>query len=95
MKKTFLFLAIFAITSLSVAAGAAETPSPENAAIDGATLLQNRCGSCHSVEKVTNKTKSAKGWEANISRMVKKGAKLTEEEKAILVDYMAKNYAPQ
>ena len=38
--------------------------------------------------------KTAEEWGKTVTRMVSKGAKLTNEEQQVLVDYLAKTYAP-
>jgi curli biogenesis system outer membrane secretion channel CsgG len=49
---------------------------------------------CHSLDRVTSAKKSASDWEKTVTRMVGKGAQLTSEEQKVLVDYLAKTYAP-
>ena len=61
---------------------------------DGATLLESRCSVCHSLERPKSKQKTPEQWEATVSRMMAKGAKLTQEEKQILLDYLSKTYKP-
>ena len=61
---------------------------------NGEALLNDRCTKCHSLDRVTSAKKSAGDWEKSVSRMVGKGAKLTSEEQKVLVDYLAKTYAP-
>jgi hypothetical protein len=71
------------------AAIAAETPAP-----NGATLLETRCSVCHSADKPKQSKKTSQQWEQTVTRMISKGAKLTDDEKAMLVDYLAKTYGP-
>lgn len=61
---------------------------------DGASLLEARCSVCHPSERPKSKQKTPEQWEATVSRMMGKGAKLNEEEKQILVDYLSKTYKP-
>ncbi|MBN2146842.1 MAG: hypothetical protein JW726_05615 [Anaerolineales bacterium] len=70
----------------------ATTPPAETTAIDGATLLDERCSTCHGANKVRLETNTREGWDAIVTEMIGKGAKLTEEEKAALVDYLTQNY---
>jgi cytochrome c5 len=74
---------------LSGMALAAETP-----ALDGATLLEKRCSVCHSADRSRQAKKTREQWEQTVTRMIGKGAKLTEAEKTVLVDYLAKTYKP-
>jgi len=61
---------------------------------DGQALLNDRCTKCHNLNRVTSAKKSASDWENTVSRMVGKGAQLTTDEQKVLVDYLAKTYAP-
>ena len=62
--------------------------------IDPATLLESRCGVCHTTDYPKNARKSKSDWEETVSRMIAKGAKLSPEEKKALVKYLAKHYRP-
>jgi cytochrome c5 len=61
---------------------------------NGEALLNDRCTKCHSLERVTSAKKSASDWQKTVTRMVGNGAILTSEEQKVLVDYLAKTYAP-
>jgi len=67
-----------------------EQPAPD----DGATLLEERCATCHGLDRVTQEKKTREEWERNVARMVAKGAELNEEEQAILVEYLTETYGP-
>jgi cytochrome c5 len=60
----------------------------------GEALLNERCTKCHSLGRVTSAKKTAADWENTVTRMVGKGASLTSEEQKVLVEYLAKTYAP-
>ena len=79
------------LMALLAACGSSPTEAP---AIDGATLLETRCSTCHSTDRATQLTKTADGWEETVTRMVGNGAELTDAEKAVLVEYLAQNYGP-
>lgn len=68
------------------------TAPMEMPAIDAAALLETRCSICHSADKPRQSQKTHEGWDSTVSRMIKKGAKLTDAEKTALVDYLAENY---
>ncbi len=72
----------------------ATTLSGETSAPDGAALLAERCSVCHSTERVTQAHKTADEWDTTVTRMISKGAQLTEAEKSALVDYLATTYGP-
>ena len=60
----------------------------------GATLLEERCSVCHPSARPKSKAKTPEQWEATVTRMMGKGAKLSEDEKKVLVDYLGKTYKP-
>lgn len=76
-----------------------QVPPPPQApsstpALEGVTLLETRCSTCHSADRVKQAKETREQWGQTVSRMISKGAKLTEAEKAVLVDYLAKTYGP-
>ena len=58
----------------------------------GVSLLQDRCSVHHSLSRVEQASKSRDGWQETVERMVGKGASLTEEEQAVVVDYLVDTY---
>jgi cytochrome c5 len=75
--------------SSSATALPAETP-----ALDGATLLETRCSVCHSADRPRQAKKTREQWDQTVARMIGKGAQLTEAEKTVLLDYLAKTHGP-
>lgn len=69
-------------------------PAPVLAKDDGAALLEERCSGCHPKSITTSKRKSPKQWQATVSRMKHRGARLTEEEMQTLVDYLSETFKP-
>jgi cytochrome c5 len=63
-------------------------------ALDGATLLETRCSVCHSADRARQAKKTREQWDQTVTRMIDKGAQLTEAEKTVLLDYLAKTYGP-
>ena len=61
---------------------------------EGAALLEERCSVCHPTTRPKSKHKTAEQWEATVSRMMEKGARLTEDEKKILLDHLSSSYKP-
>lgn len=68
--------------------GSQETP----AALDGQALTQERCATCHGLDRVQQAKKSQDGWKTTVERMVAKGAQLTQAEQDAVVEYLAKTY---
>ncbi len=101
-------LVVLVVGILAACGGRTETPSPTVAAsptvavsptvaasppvADGATLLQERCTVCHTLERVESARKTAEEWERTVARMIRRGAELTEAERAVLVEYLAAKY---
>jgi cytochrome c5 len=76
-------------------APAVDTAVPTEAPdVEGATLLETRCSTCHGVERATQLTKTVDEWEQTVTRMVGNGAQLTDAETSVLVEYLAENYGP-
>jgi cytochrome c5 len=69
-------------------------PAAETPALDGATLLDTRCSSCHSADRAKQAKKTPEQWDQTVTRMIGQGAQLTEAEKRVLVDYLAETYGP-
>lgn len=61
---------------------------------NGATLLEAKCAVCHPSSKVKVLKRTPEQWDAIVTGMMKRGAKLNPEEKKVLVDYLAKTYKP-
>ena len=58
-----------------------------------ASVLQNVCGKCHSPEAVITPRPRAQ-WQETISKMVDLGARISPDERAILLDYLSTAYGP-
>lgn len=87
--KTLLFLIVvsgFALSTIPTSIVRAET--------EGANLLEERCSVCHPSARPKSKQKTPEQWETTVNRMMGKGARLSEEEKTTLLDYLSKTYKP-
>lgn len=96
-NKVLMALVVLSVVAASViaACGAApEDPVEEPVSIDGEVLLQERCTDCHGLGRVTGAQKTRDGWEDTVTRMVNLGARLNDEEKTTLIDYLAQTYGP-
>jgi cytochrome c5 len=71
-----------------------EEPTAQPPAGDGAALLEERCTVCHGLERTTQAQKTHDEWEQTVARMVGKGAELTEDEQATLVEHLVATYGP-
>ena len=61
---------------------------------DGKTLLENRCSVCHSSEWPKMQKETPAQWDATVSNMMMRGARLSPEEKDVLVKYLSAHYKP-
>ena len=75
---------------------AATTKAPTTAPTggDGEKLLNERCTKCHSLDRVKTAQKTQDQWQQIVTRMVGKGANLSNDEQKTLVEYLAKTYGP-
>jgi cytochrome c5 len=86
MKNRAVKLSV--VAAILAASGCSDSKSPINAA----SLLEERCGVCHSTDIPKNARKSRSDWEESVTRMIAKGARLSPEEKKALVNHLAKVY---
>lgn len=52
------------------------------------------CGACHSVETVTSQRRTRAQWQESINSMIARGAKGTDQEFSLILDYLAGQYGP-
>ena len=71
-----------------------EEPAEQPVSIDAEALLQERCTACHSLRQTEAARYTLEQWDDTVTRMVDRGAELDDEEKAILIDYLAQTYGP-
>lgn len=57
--------------------------------LDGQALVSERCTVCHDLARVDEAAYDDVGWEATVDRMITKGAKLTEDEKVAVIEYLS------
>jgi len=101
---TLLVVGLVLIAMLAACGGGAEeptqAPAPDTAVpqqapdLDGEALLDARCSACHSADRARQVTQTHDEWDQTVTRMINKGAQLTEEEKTFLVDYLTDTYGP-
>jgi cytochrome c5 len=86
MNKMYFVLAIAAV-AMTGCAGSLGKGEP------GYDLVNSKCGHCHFTGvKKAHTTKEE--WEQTVTKMIGKGAKLNEAEKATVVDFLVKYYHP-
>jgi len=77
------------ILALGASAGAQSLPAGA-----GLEVLNRRCLSCHEADIITAQKLSLTGWTRSVDKMVRWGAVVTPEERAVLQPYLAAHFAP-
>jgi mono/diheme cytochrome c family protein len=60
----------------------------------GAELIASKCFQCHSQAMWQDQRQDTKSWEANLYRMVGRGALWTSEEIKLMAEYLGANFGP-
>lgn len=63
--------------------GGSEAPS------EGQQLVETKCKMCHTLDRVRQANKSAEEWESTVTRMERNGLVVSDDEKALIIDYLA------
>ena len=96
-----MMLLVVLLGSLLAACGGAKektaVPTKEQeeatpAALDGKSLLEERCTGCHDLGRVERAKKTEEKWKATVERMVGKGSQLNQEEQALVIQHLAETY---
>ncbi|MFN2302117.1 MAG: hypothetical protein ACK2TV_00140, partial [Anaerolineales bacterium] len=56
--------------------------------VDVEALITERCGDCHSADRVFQQNYSEEQWSQVFDDMIQKGANVNEEEKGIMIDWL-------
>ena len=92
LALTLLVAACSSGSSSNTTAPSSNTTVPATTNSDGAQFLQERCTVCHTLSRIEDQRLSAADWKLIVDSMIAKGAKLTQDEETLLVDYLAANY---
>ncbi|MCX5722210.1 MAG: c-type cytochrome [Nitrospirae bacterium] len=57
-------------------------------------LVLARCGICHSTDLIAQQRLDRSRWQATVGKMVHWGAELSEEEAALVVEFLAERFHP-
>lgn len=89
MKKFIVPLSIVLLFTLTVIASEIPRPSPEQAQ-QASSLVMTACTQCHDTGRICKNLgkKSLKKWDKTVSRMIRKGAALPEENKDLVNEYL-------
>lgn len=70
-----------------------EAPEGATAAdYDGAALVEERCSTCHTTDRIYSADKDEAGWTATVDRMIGYGAQLNSAEREAVLQYLVENH---
>lgn len=84
--KLSRFLPLAAMATLTIAASARAQELPDG---QGKALVQNACSECHGVGVLLDQPRSREAWGEVVSRMVGNGAKLSDDDYNLVIEYLA------
>ncbi len=94
MKSSIvMILLLVLIAMVTVGCGsAAPEPPPVPTEHPGKALVSSHCTTCHDLNRVENYRGDAESWGMTVDRMISSGATLNEEQRDLVVDYLASSY---
>jgi hypothetical protein len=87
----FALLAVAMLISACSSGSSNTTPAPTSA-LDGATLVQERCSVCHPLSRVEASSYTAAQWKTIVNTMIARGAQLNSAEATAVENYLAANF---
>ncbi len=90
-----LFLFVFGMISFLMFSTSQASPTPAAvaaSALDGKTLLEQRCNDCHSASYVNGLRGTPQQWAGLVHAMVQNGADLSPQEEKVLSQYLAQTH---
>lgn len=88
MLRGFL-LPLFAVAFLSSSVSLQAQAFPDG---PGKAILERECSTCHAPDMVRTFGRSPEEWHDVVISMIDQGAKLSDEQVPVLVDYLSKNW---
>jgi len=82
-----ILLALASVAFLTAPASAQQKPT-------GAELIATKCFQCHTQAMWQDQRQDTRAWEANLYRMVGRGALWTTEEIKLMAEYLGSNFGP-
>ena len=75
----------------------APAAGPANPAADVAAkqILQTACTACHSLQRVDAQSQSQEAWEGIVANMRRRGARVTDDDVTVLIEYLGRTHGPQ
>ncbi len=89
-----LLILLFVTTACSSGSSSTSTTTPSSSpsALDGASLVQERCSVCHPLARVESSRHTAAEWKTIVDTMISRGAQLTPSEETVVVEYLSANF---
>lgn len=81
----------FGLISVGTATLKAQGSMPDG---PGKEIIQEACTVCHAVSMITETRRSPVDWGNTIDDMIGRGAPLMEGERALVMQYLARNFGP-
>jgi len=60
----------------------------------GVELARDKCVTCHEADLIVSQRLSKQGWTREVEKMMRWGAKATDAEKEILIEYFSAHFGP-
>jgi hypothetical protein len=89
-----LIVAAFGALILAGAGRTQQQPQIDLPDGPGKDKVAAACSTCHAITQVTAQARTAPQWAETVDQMVSRGATVSEEDYPIIVDYLAKHFAP-
>ena len=91
MAKTIFMLMVSLFTGATITAASQtnQVPLPES---EGKAALEAYCVKCHALTKVLQNRQTMIGWQQTVENMIGRGAELSDDDAAVIVDYLAKHF---
>ena len=93
--KRFLIPAMLAVALGVLALGQTPAQTPAQPAADASkdkALFEEVCSACHELELVTSQRASKEGWQSIVYDMLARGATVSDDNVARLINYLATTY---
>jgi mono/diheme cytochrome c family protein len=81
---------LLALASMSLPAAPASAQQKPT----GAELIASKCFQCHTQAMWQDQRQDTRAWEANLYRMVGRGALWSSEEIKLMAEYLGTNFGP-
>lgn len=98
-KSIFLYLLMLFLVigatqcgQVPVATESSVATKAPSTVLDGKSLVETKCISCHGMDRIESQSMDAAAWKSTVERMVEKGTKLTLKEQTVVIDFLAKTY---